>query len=212
MNNLSLVFATCIVPRKCIVICGVTLLCLTTSAKAATLTEDYSFSTTLTPSTSGSTSQFADFNPSLGTLVSISTSLSGTANYTGLGTPNDEGAYIQLETNPGMFTANCTAACAIFPTLGSNQPFTIALDLTSAAVLSAYSGAGQQDFKVLDAAGNSTDHLALTGSGTVTFNYTPTSVSATPLPAALPLYATGLGALALLRWRRKRKVQAASAA
>ena len=30
-------------------------------------------------------------------------------------------------------------------------------------------------------------------------------VSATPLPAALPLYATGLGALALLRWRRKRK-------
>ena len=33
--------------------------------------------------------------------------------------------------------------------------------------------------------------------------------SATPLPAALPLYATGLGALALLRWRRKRKAAAA---
>jgi hypothetical protein len=32
-----------------------------------------------------------------------------------------------------------------------------------------------------------------------------TPVSATQLPAALPLYATGLGALALLRWRRKRK-------
>jgi hypothetical protein len=31
------------------------------------------------------------------------------------------------------------------------------------------------------------------------------SVSATPLPAALPLYATGLGALALLHWRRKRR-------
>jgi hypothetical protein len=30
----------------------------------------------------------------------------------------------------------------------------------------------------------------------------------TPLPAALPLYATGLGALALLRWRRKRRAQA----
>jgi hypothetical protein len=36
-----------------------------------------------------------------------------------------------------------------------------------------------------------------------------TGVSATPLPAALPLYATGLGALALLRWRRKRKAAAA---
>jgi hypothetical protein len=31
---------------------------------------------------------------------------------------------------------------------------------------------------------------------------------ATPLPAALPLFATGLGGLGLLRWRRKRKAQA----
>jgi hypothetical protein len=32
---------------------------------------------------------------------------------------------------------------------------------------------------------------------------------ATPIPAALPLFATGLGALGLLGWRRKRKAQAA---
>jgi hypothetical protein len=32
-----------------------------------------------------------------------------------------------------------------------------------------------------------------------------TILSATPLPAALPLFATGLGALGLLGWRRKRK-------
>jgi hypothetical protein len=31
------------------------------------------------------------------------------------------------------------------------------------------------------------------------------AVSATPLPAALPLFATGLGALGLLGWRRKRR-------
>jgi hypothetical protein len=31
---------------------------------------------------------------------------------------------------------------------------------------------------------------------------------ATPLPAALPLFATGLGALGLLGWRRKRKARA----
>jgi hypothetical protein len=31
----------------------------------------------------------------------------------------------------------------------------------------------------------------------------------TPLPAALPLFATGLGALGLLGWRRKRKALAA---
>jgi PEP-CTERM motif len=31
----------------------------------------------------------------------------------------------------------------------------------------------------------------------------------TPLPAALPLFASGLGALGLLGWRRKRKVRTA---
>jgi hypothetical protein len=34
--------------------------------------------------------------------------------------------------------------------------------------------------------------------------------STVPLPAALPLFATGLGALALLGWRRKKKAQAAA--
>jgi len=36
--------------------------------------------------------------------------------------------------------------------------------------------------------------------------FLPDGVTATPLPATLPLFATGLGALSLLRWRRKRKV------
>ena len=38
------------------------------------------------------------------------------------------------------------------------------------------------------------------------------TVAVTPLPAALPLFATGLGALGLLGWRRKRKNAAALAA
>ena len=37
-------------------------------------------------------------------------------------------------------------------------------------------------------------------------------VSTTPLPAALPLFATGLGALGLLGWRRKRKTAALAVA
>ncbi len=36
------------------------------------------------------------------------------------------------------------------------------------------------------------------------------TVAATPLPAALPLFASGLGALGLFGWRRKRKPQAAA--
>jgi hypothetical protein len=42
-------------------------------------------------------------------------------------------------------------------------------------------------------------------SGPTTF--TPITTPATPLPAALPLFATGLGALGLLGWRRKRKAR-----
>jgi len=38
------------------------------------------------------------------------------------------------------------------------------------------------------------------------------AVCTTPLPAALPLFATGLGAMSLLGWRRKRKNAAAIAA
>lgn len=43
-------------------------------------------------------------------------------------------------------------------------------------------------------------------------DYSTWSNAATPLPAALPLFATGLGALGLLGWRRKRKAAAALAA
>jgi len=62
------------------------------------------------------------------------------------------------------------------------------------------------------------------GDATVFFNQTTPSgseaspiidnvtVSETPIPAALPLFATGLGAFGLLGWRRKRKNAAARAA
>ena len=39
------------------------------------------------------------------------------------------------------------------------------------------------------------------------FNNITTASAATPLPAALPLFASGLGALGLLGWRRKRKAR-----
>jgi len=42
-------------------------------------------------------------------------------------------------------------------------------------------------------------------SSNLLFAIDPTAVDTTPLPAALPLFATGLGALGLLGWRRKRK-------
>jgi len=49
-------------------------------------------------------------------------------------------------------------------------------------------------------------------SGSGTLNEKITSTSNTPLPAALPLFATGFGALGLFDWRRKRKNAATLAA
>jgi hypothetical protein len=45
----------------------------------------------------------------------------------------------------------------------------------------------------------------------LTNGVTGEAVPETPLPAALPLFATGLGALGLLGWRRKRKAAAIAA-
>jgi hypothetical protein len=42
----------------------------------------------------------------------------------------------------------------------------------------------------------------------IQFTLTPVEVAPTPLPGALPLFATGLGALGLLGWRRKKKLAA----
>jgi hypothetical protein len=49
--------------------------------------------------------------------------------------------------------------------------------------------------------------ITVSNGDTYTFQFR-SDVDAVPLPAALPLFATGLGALGLLGWRRKRKVVA----
>ena len=57
--------------------------------------------------------------------------------------------------------------------------------------------------------GGAFDHGALKGPP---IGITGGSIAETPLPATLPLFASGLGALGLLGWRRKRKSTAALAA
>ena len=52
---------------------------------------------------------------------------------------------------------------------------------------------------------------AQTNGGLVGLDMSVDLTAATPLPAALPLFAGGLGALGLLGWRRKRKAEVAAA-
>jgi hypothetical protein len=56
------------------------------------------------------------------------------------------------------------------------------------------------------------DGVTANDPGTFLFNnlFLPPNAE-TPLPAALPLFATGLGALGLLGWRRKKKAAALAA-
>jgi hypothetical protein len=51
----------------------------------------------------------------------------------------------------------------------------------------------------------------MTSGGTSNIGTVDIAVTTTPLPAALPLFAGGLGALGLFGWRRKRKAAAIAA-
>jgi hypothetical protein len=63
----------------------------------------------------------------------------------------------------------------------------------------------QSQFNLRSVLANDIERLVF--SDAVTFE----PVSQVPLPATLPLFATGLGALGLLSWRRKRKLAFANA-
>ena len=69
-----------------------------------------------------------------------------------------------------------------------------------------FGNAGASALDLLNCACFGTQGVRDTSSSTLTF-----AVAATPLPAALPLFATGLGVLGLLGWRRKRKAAALAA-
>jgi hypothetical protein len=62
-------------------------------------------------------------------------------------------------------------------------------------------------FELLDANGLVIPGVTFTADDGFVFGGPET---ATPVPATLPLFATGLGGLGLLGWRRKRKAQAAA--
>jgi hypothetical protein len=69
-------------------------------------------------------------------------------------------------------------------------------------------GDGTLAFLISGTLANVFDVWVKTSAGSGEMALTGSEFSQTPLPAALPLFAGGLGALGLLGWRRKKKAAA----
>ena len=100
---------------------------------------------------------------------------------------------------------------------GSDQAYDVITQAIATAIAAQYTIAFQlwddgplTTFSRLSTNGNTTDTGGNGANLLVYAGALPTAADGnTPLPAALPLFATGLGALGLLTWRRKRKNAAA---
>ena len=81
-----------------------------------------------------------------------------------------------------------------------------ALTLVLSGTLTSTTGINQSAFAIVNANQVGGPGSAVNWSLTNTSSLVPSNV---PLPAGLPLFVTGLGAIGLLAWRRKRKAIAA---
>jgi len=168
------------------------------AAKAATISQTDTFS--LSRSDSFAEVSFAQFNPSLGTLT-----------------------HVELSLISSLSAAPLAADADIFPDL-NNPNLTIGVTTTAAGPFDFTITGLQQGLTTVDYTGSGDFPGALflndgpssaiwSGNGpgqglTLTYDYTPAMI-ATPLPATLPLFASGLGGLGLFGWHRKRKARAA---
>jgi len=154
-------------------------------AKAATITEMYDFTATFSSSTS--------VNPWMGS-------------FTITFDPTASGSLGPLPLD--AFSSNLPASYNPFEYSQAASNIAVGDNCGSGAFCGASTGQAWLLFTV-DAAGNPTPlSAALDGYASQTFDI---SIATTPIPEALPLFATGLGFLGLLGWRRKKKAAALAA-
>ena len=104
---------------------------------------------------------------------------------------------------PGIFSANITdASCKGNPPSGNSCTWSLSFAPLATGIQVAFLLNTLKIYYHIDA-GNMAAYVDVILRGT--------GLSPTPLPATLPLFATGLGALGLLGWRRKRKAAALAA-
>ena len=189
--------------KKVAVLTGLTVLvggAEVSSADAATIFQHQTF-TSVQENKPALSLAFNQFNPSLGTLISAQLDLDSTI----FGTffPTTVITDTAKLTEPGGGSDTFT-----FPTTLSGTPFTQTSTSISPA-LGPFIGLGSA-FAILQLTSNceiSCSGEGWSGSVNLTYTYDPAS-STTPLPAALPLFASGAAGLGFVSWL-KRKVRKA---
>ena len=121
---------------------------------------------------------------------------------------NQQAAHVEVTSNPagfgvGEYVGNPTAnSFSVSAGVITKATFTYFGDFNSAPAVTCCSLALDFLVGLVSTAGLTPNSEFFRGDPT---NLTFAAVAETPLPAALPLFAGGLGALGLLGWRRKRK-------
>ena len=167
-----------------------------------------------------SLSGFLQPNPlAIGSASFISSNGSGLYNTTGFGLPgtylaSQNSGYIRIELVSGISAVGFDAA-SLFSSQAGNWTYEL-FDATSqiasltSFVANAFGFVGfvntSGEIRAINIIGPGSTYEAIDDVSLGTASLV------TPLPAALPLFASGLGALGLLGWRRKRKQSAAMAA
>jgi hypothetical protein len=128
-------------------------------------------------------------------LLSWSFTISGPANFSISGNTATFVAPSDLLVSPSAITYSPVGGATTFSATGGAVYFDQEVDVGPAD--------GWYSFLQIFPNGQGIPGTAFT-EGSITIG----TVSSTPLPAALPLFATGLGAMGLLGWRRKRKASA----
>ena len=162
------------------------------AARANTITQDFIVAISGRDSRDFLTSSFDKFNPSLGTLTSISQTLTGSTIWTAPPTA------IMFMT---LFT---TGAIQTF-----SRPGRIAIDIsgstTRSSALTELTGTGQFSDTLISHDINSTGSFATAVlDGTITYDYTPAVPPPVPEPMSITLLGTGLLGLGAISRHRRR--------
>ena len=186
--------------KKAAVLTGLTVLvggAEISSADAATILQHQTFTEFKENSLSPLNLAFNQFNPGLGTLTQAQWSVDSTI----------FGTFIPTAPNSVTDTASISvpgaSSTSTFVTTASGHPFPFGLTAQNAA-LPPYIGGGSifATFTLTASCEAACTGEGWTGSVDLTYTYTPT----VPLPAALPLFASGVAGLGFLGWL-KRKVR-----